>query len=71
MARRIRLRQFGDPSVLEVEEFATPEPPADGYVVDVALDRERGPVVIECNPITSAGRYRDNGLAALWTAACG
>lgn len=35
MARRIRLTELGDPSVLRVEEFPDPQPPPDGYVVAV------------------------------------
>lgn len=37
------------------------------YVVDVALDEQRGPVVIEMNGIVAAGRYERNSFPALLT----
>jgi hypothetical protein len=32
------------------------------YVVDVAIDRHRGPVIIELNPFAGAGRYAGNDI---------
>ena len=53
--RRITLDEFGGPEVMRVEEVAEPEPPRDGYVVQVVAAGVNFADVVE-----RRGRYRRN-----------